>query len=152
LLYHPFRSAILEIRQHIGAHFVIKSRPSREFGITVGHEKKRNVLGGTVMTQIRTDLPAISYGVIERAAELSGSTVKSFVAQAALRDALEITRRVGEFAEHSEGEVLDAETPGLKHLKEIAGSPELLQEALDQAQNMSKNIESIPVSNSDSLR
>jgi len=102
------------------------------------------------MTQIRTELPAVSYEVIERAAKLTGATVKSFVAQAALRDALDLTRKMDDYLLVN-GEQIDPDTPGLKHLMEIAGSPELLHEALEQAHNMSKTIESIPVSNSDKL-
>lgn len=96
--------------------------------------------------KINTELPMVSYEIVKRAAELKGSTIRSFAASAIVSEAIRTTREI-ENANRGTGiERLNLSPESVQALVDMMlHQPDISRKGFDKAMKMAASHRDIPV-------
>ena len=107
----------------------------------------------TQSKKINTELPLVSYEIVKRAAELKGSTIRSFAASAIVSEAIRTTREIENAARKGFGvERLELSPEDVQAIVDlIQNQPDISRKGFEKAMEMSASHRDIPVPEEDRL-
>lgn len=118
----------------------VKSMPHSEFAMEAIVKKK-----------ISAELPLASFEIVRLAAELKGSTIRSFAAAAIFEEAIRVTQSVAQVRNQLNREVLSFSPSEMEALIELLKNPEPCRNGLEKALALSSSHRDIPVPEEDRL-
>lgn len=102
--------------------------------------------------KINTELPMVSYEIVKRAAELKGSTIRSFAASAIVSEAIRTTREIESAGRGSVIERLDISPESVRAIFDMMlHQPDISRKGFEKALKMAASHREIPVPDEDRL-
>lgn len=109
-------------------------------------------MGTLTSRRIETALPDTSFGIVEKAASLSGMTLKSFAAMAIMRVACEMVREInGALSMQDQRPVIQLDAEESKNLLSMLKHPEEFSAGLNKALKLASKIPQKSVDKGDEL-